>query len=57
MQVKAEFILETESDSAVNAIEDLIQTIFANGESILDYAFVYSKENGYDEWIELKRGK
>ena len=55
MQVKAEFILETESDSAVNAIEDLIQTIFANGESILDYAFIYTRENNEDEWIEVLR--
>ena len=53
MQIKVVFRLETESESAVNAVEDLIQTIFANGESISDYAFIYRRENSEDDWIEV----
>ena len=54
MQVKVTFILGTESDSPITAVEDLLHTIFANGESIEDYAFVYTREHEDDTWIEVK---
>ena len=54
MQVKAVFKLETESDNPISAVEDLLFTIFANGENIEDYAFIYIREHEDDEWVELK---
>lgn len=54
MHVKAEFILKTESRLPIHAMEDFIIGIFENGESISDYAFIYTRKNEEDEWVELK---
>lgn len=54
MLIKAEFILETKEDSIIEAMEDYIYSIFANGENIEDYACIYTRENEDDEWIEVK---
>lgn len=54
MFIKAEFILETEEDLIIEVMEDYIYTIFANGESISDYAFIYTRKNKEDEWVEMK---
>ena len=54
MLIKAEFILETEEDSIIEVMEDYIYTIFANGESIKDYAYIHISENEEDEYVELK---
>jgi len=43
MLIKAEFILKTEEDSTIEVMEDHIYNIFANGESVKDYAYIYTK--------------
>ena len=54
MLIKAEFRFGTESDNPTSAIEDLFFMIFANGENIEDYAFIYTKEHEEDEWVEMR---
>ena len=54
MQIKATFILETEEDLIIEAMEEYIYAIFANGESIKDYAYIYIRENEDDGYVELK---
>ena len=54
MHVKAEFILETEPDTVIEAMTELIHAIFQNGENISDYALIYTRKNEEDNWKELK---
>ena len=54
MQVKATFIMETESSSPIDAIEEWIYNIFVNGETIRDYAFLYTKGEKESEWSEVE---
>lgn len=51
MEIKAVFVIETEEDrDPVEKMEDVIYTIFSNGESIVDYAGLYKRENDKEEW-------
>ena len=54
MQVKAEFILEIDSNSPMQIMEEFILNIFSNGESISGYAFVYTRDGDENNWKELK---
>lgn len=54
MLVLVEFILETEVDTVNEAITDYIYNIIENGESISDYAFIYTKRNEKENWKEVK---
>lgn len=57
MEVKAVFIIDTNTaEDLVDAIESNIENIFSNGESIRDYAFIYTREDDSDEWAEVSEG-
>ena len=56
MEVKAVFIIDTstyEEEDPIEAIESNIENIFSNGESIRDYAFIYTRKDDSEEWKEV----
>ena len=53
MEVKAVFIMDTSTDDPVDAIESNIENIFSNGDSIRDYAFIYTRKDDSEAWKEV----
>lgn len=53
MKVKAVFVIDTEASDPVDAIESNIENIFSNGESIRDYAWIYTREDDSEIWGEV----
>ena len=55
VEVKAVFIIDTNTtEDPVNAMESHIENIFLNGESIRDYAFIYTRKDDSEEWEEME---
>ena len=54
MFIKAEFVLETDSCLPLLTMEEFISNIFLNGESISNYAYIYTRKSEEDNWRELK---
>lgn len=54
MEIKAVFIIDTNTEEdPVDAIESNIEHIFSNGESIRDYAFIYTRKDDSEAWKEV----
>ena len=54
METKAVFIIEVNiKEDPVEAIESHIENIFSNGESIRDYASIYTRKDDSEVWDEV----